>query len=258
MDVPLEKLQSYHTPSSAVDVGAESPDVQNVTDLLKMEKHVEGGYFVETDRDAQQITLEAGKFQPAQYSYNAGESRSLSTSIFYFRTPKTSMGVFHRNASRTVHTLHHGRGIYAILHAENNDEGRKGVWIETFRVGHGIAKGERLQWIVEGGNYKASFLIAEDGAKGDGSGLLISEVCCAGIFVIRTDLRVFEANETQAVVPGFDYKDHDFFDGEWFEKVGDSRRLEAFGMAIEKGSHLGRRSRCCVPRTINYFVWMNR
>jgi predicted cupin superfamily sugar epimerase len=219
MDVSLEKLQSYHTPSTAVDVVAESSNIQNVIDLLKMEKHVEGGYFVETDRDVQQITLEAGKFQPAQYSHNAGEKRSLSTSIFYLLTPKSSMGVFHRNASRTVHTLHHGRGIYVILHDEDNEEGRKGVRIETFRVGHDIAKGERLQWIVEGGNYKASFLIGEDEVKGDGSGLLISEVCCASIFFVGIYLRVYEANEKQTVVPGFDYNDHDFLTANGLKKL---------------------------------------
>ena len=43
-------------------------------------------------------------------------------------------------------------------------------------VGHDINAGERLQWVVDGGKYKASCLL-EDVDGGDGSdGLLISEV----------------------------------------------------------------------------------
>jgi predicted cupin superfamily sugar epimerase len=41
-------------------------------------------------------------------------------------------------------------------------------------VGKDIAKGERTVWIVEGGKYKASYLL--DGAEGER--LLISEVSC--------------------------------------------------------------------------------
>ena len=54
-------------------------------------------------------------------------------------------------------------------------------------VGKDVMEGEQLQWIVEGGKYKASFLL-EDAAGGEGTGCLISET----------------------VVPGFEYEDHDF------------------------------------------------
>lgn len=46
--------------------------------------------------------------------------------------------------------------------------------IETFVVGQDIEKGERLQWVVEGGKYKGTFLLPDDG--GSSNGLLISEV----------------------------------------------------------------------------------
>jgi predicted cupin superfamily sugar epimerase len=60
--------------------------------------------------------------------------------------------------------------------------------VETFVVGQDIAKGERLQWIVEGGKFKASFLLEDREGTGESEGLLISET----------------------VVPGFEYFDHDF------------------------------------------------
>lgn len=49
-------------------------------------------------------------------------------------------------------------------------------------VGRDIAHGERIQWVVEGGVYKGSYLerSSTDGEDGDNTGeegLLISEVC---------------------------------------------------------------------------------
>jgi predicted cupin superfamily sugar epimerase len=51
--------------------------------------------------------------------------------------------------------------------------------IETFVVGHNIEEGERLQWIVEGDIYKASYLLPDNENSGESeSGLLISEASC--------------------------------------------------------------------------------
>lgn len=75
-----------------------------------------------------------------------------------------------------------------ILHAdEASREGNAGrkVAVESFVVGGDIERGERLQWVVDGGKYKASYLLpdtdtgtdGEDYANGEGTqGLLISEV----------------------------------------------------------------------------------
>ena len=60
--------------------------------------------------------------------------------------------------------------------------------VETFVVGHDVVNGERLQWIVGGGKYKASFLLPDEEGGSSSDGLLISET----------------------VVPGFEYEDHDF------------------------------------------------
>jgi hypothetical protein len=84
-----------------------------------------------------------------------------------------------------VHTLHKGRGRYVIIHADEEGEEKR---IETFTVGHNVAKGERLQWIVEGGKFKASYLLPDQDGGDSSQGLLISET----------------------VVPWFEYCDHDF------------------------------------------------
>ena len=95
-----------------------------------------------------------------------------------------------------MHTLHRGRGRYVVIHADE-DSGSDlsppsaGKRIEMFVVGPRVDRGEKLQWIVEGGKYKASFLLPDDADDGEGTtseGLLISET----------------------VVPGFEYCDHDF------------------------------------------------
>ena len=57
-----------------------------------------------------------------------------------------------------------------LIHADEPGTKKR---IETFVVGTDVTKGEKSVWIVEGGKYKASFLL--DGAEGER--LLISEVC---------------------------------------------------------------------------------
>lgn len=106
--------------------------------------------------------------------------RNASTSIFYLLTPGAPQGGFHRNSGRTVHALHRGRGRYVVIHADEaeRDAGTAKARVETFAVGPDVGRGERLQWVVAGGKYKASFLVPEPGGAGEegSGGLLISEV----------------------------------------------------------------------------------
>lgn len=91
-----------------------------------------------------------------------------------------------------------------IIHAdEEGKEGRKRI--ETFVVGHNVEKGEKLQWIVEGGKFKASFLLPDTEGEEGSEGLLISET----------------------VVPGFEFCDHDFLSAQGLrDLVGDEMARE--------------------------------
>ncbi|KAK4452384.1 RmlC-like cupin domain-containing protein [Podospora aff. communis PSN243] len=176
----------------------DSAAIQTVIATLGMQAHGEGGFFSETDRDPRLVpspfpntAASTGKAGPdllsAQRSGFDPAFRNTSTSIYYLLTPASPQGFFHRNRGRTVHTLHRGRGRYVIIHG--NEPGHR---VETFVVGQDIAAGERLQWIVEGGKFKASFLLPDRDTSGsetgESGGLLISET----------------------VIPGFEYFDHDF------------------------------------------------
>ncbi|KAF2207911.1 hypothetical protein CERZMDRAFT_114883 [Cercospora zeae-maydis SCOH1-5] len=174
-------LQPYFDVNGSQD---ESSELKAVIAALGMQKHPEGGYFVETDRDP----LRVPNPLPSSADEDEDQTRSASTTIHYLLTPKSPLGAWHRNKARTVHTLHRGRGRYVIIHADEESRWKSKARVEVFTVGQDVLQGERLQWIVEGGKYKTSFLLPDE-RGGDGSeGLLISET----------------------VVPGFEYSDHDF------------------------------------------------
>ena len=155
----------------------ESPPLEQLISKLHMQKHPEGGYFVESDRDPLRVPnpfVIEGRNGLDVKSVGT-ETRSASTTIFYLLTPNSPQGAFHRNKGRTIHTLHKGRGRYIIIHADERREGHK-ARVEVFTVGQDIEKGERLQWIVEGGKYKSSFLLPDEEGTSESGGLLISEV----------------------------------------------------------------------------------
>ncbi|KAL3495212.1 RmlC-like cupin domain-containing protein [Aspergillus germanicus] len=196
LDTPLPSIKPIYPPTPIPcpsNPSIESSLTQNLISILNLSPHPEGRYFLETDRNPLQtanpyhnnsknvnsinkhndsthgINTDI-KSNPPQKSDDgtADKTRAASTSIFDLITPRSPRGAFHRNHSRTVHTLHRGRGR------------------------------ERLQWVVEGGDYKASYLLPDDdGEEGESSGLLI----------------------TETVVPGFDMADHDFLTPQNMEKL---------------------------------------
>lgn len=169
--LPSRLVPSF-TPS---DNTTESSASKHLIETLGLQKHPEGGYFVETDRDQLRV--------PNPFpDRDAGDStRCASTTIYYLLTPASPKGSFHRNKGRTVHTLHKGRGRYVIIHADDVNPGQK-ARVETFVVGQDIGAGERLQWIVEGGKYKASYLLPDVEGGTESAGLLISEVFLSTFF----------------------------------------------------------------------------
>lgn len=175
--------------------------------------HIEGGFFIETDRGTETIpspfpppsasSTNAKDLAPQRPGFDP-EVRNTSTTIFYLLTPSGPQGGFHRNLGRTVHTLHRGRGRYVLIHADEGAEGEE-KRIETFLVGQDVAQGERLQWIVDGGKFKASFLLSDSEGGSPSEGLLISET----------------------VVPGFEFCDHDFLSkGGLKDLVGEEKSEE--------------------------------
>lgn len=197
----LPEIKQVYKPSTAKNL-TESPAITNTINSLNMIRHIEGGYFVETDRDPLLIPSPFPNPETASATLDlvGGQRpgfdpkiRNASTSIFYLLTPQSPQGGFHRNLGRTIHTLHRGRGMYVLIHADEPDLPCGGKRVESFIVGQNLERGEKLQWIVEGGKFKASFLLDVEGQDGkeENEGLLISET----------------------VVPGFEYCDHEFLPG---------------------------------------------
>lgn len=181
MDIPASEIKPIYRPKSSQP---DSPAIQQTINILGLIEHLEGGFFVETDRDSRRVpnpflnsTKDQGYQLDAATAVNGADdsTRSASTTIHYFLTPKTSVGAFHRNKGRTVHTLHSGRGRYVIIHPDEVGPDGK-ARIESFVVGHNLAAGERLQWIVEGGKFKSSYLLPDTDEGKETQGLLISEV----------------------------------------------------------------------------------
>jgi predicted cupin superfamily sugar epimerase len=183
----------------------ESPTAQKLIKHLSLQPHIEGGYFVELDRDPLTIpnpfpSVPAPPNQTAAKPFSGDESiRNASTSIFYYLSRGRPQGCFHRNKGRTVHTLVRGRGRYVLVHADEEGEekmNKKKKRVETFLVGKDVEQGERMVWVVEGGKYKASFLVEGDGEEGE-EGLLISEVCSHSFphFDVLMEMGCFVAND---------------------------------------------------------------
>lgn len=233
---PTFSLQK-HDPQAPPEPGSVQPKEPAgsiaIISALAMIPHPEGGYFKETARDPRRVAnpfhasydsgmTSVGKkhvfSEVADAAQEEGEdagtkwtelTRSASTNIFYLLSEGRSWGRFHRNKGRTVHTLHKGRARYVIIHADevfNGIRPKGEARIETYVVGQDVVAGEQLQWVVEGGKYKASFLLPdEEDGKESRDGCLISET----------------------VIPGFEYADHDFLLPERLvELIGAERAAE--------------------------------
>jgi predicted cupin superfamily sugar epimerase len=197
----------------------ESPSTASVIAVLALEKHVEGGYFAEIDRDPLTIPNpfpHSNTPQTTEKPISGDNSlRNASTSIYYLLTPTTPQGHFHRNKGRTVHTLIEGRGRYVLIHADEKGDKKR---VESFIVGKDVSKGEKAVWIVEGGKYKASYLLPmTDNKDSSKDRLLISEVSsmCACSREKNDCVNVL----MQTVVPGFEFSDHDFLPIETFGEL---------------------------------------
>ncbi|KEQ60084.1 uncharacterized protein M437DRAFT_54982 [Aureobasidium melanogenum CBS 110374] len=227
IDSSLPPLRPVYEPKDSSAPRNESPHLAKLISTLHLQQHIEGGYFVETDRDANRVpnpflntSPSASDSEQTTFYTSTGATRNASTSIHYLLTPESPMGAFHRNRGRTIHTLHRGRGRYVIIHADevmpeyDSHSGiRSKARVETFIVGQNVEKGEKLQWIVDGGKYKSSFLLPlEDEDPTNNEGLLISET----------------------VVPGFEYSDHDFMRIERLEALVTKEQADEMRWMLRK------------------------
>jgi len=152
------------------------PPDSRLAAALSLEPHPEGGFFRRTHENPR--TVPNPFADASDHPHDA--VRLASTSIHYLLTPASPVGHFHRNKALTYHLHHRGRGRYRLIHGDGS--------VEEYVVGPDLEKGDKIMWIVEGGVWKSSAL---EPSRDDGEeGLLISEV----------------------VVPGFDFRDHEFLD----------------------------------------------
>ncbi|KAH7556775.1 hypothetical protein BM1_06209 [Bipolaris maydis] len=115
------KLTPIYPSSSSAPQGdeeeEESPTTQSLISSLHLQKHIEGGYFAELDRNP--LLIPNPFLQP-----NSGDAQGKDEVKRTAEKPASGddtaqpMGKFHRNKGRTVHTLISGRGRYVLIHAD--------------------------------------------------------------------------------------------------------------------------------------------
>lgn len=179
MDIPITSIKPIYHPSPTTPTSkSKSKSIQTTIQSLHLQAHPEGGYYTETDRHPLRIPYPHSKDQSTTDTDTDSNTRSLSSTIYYYLTPDSPTCFFHLNRSRTIHSLHRGRARYVIIHADwVADDGTAPV--TSFVVGPDLDKGERMQWVVEGGKYKACYLLPDDPSEtgaGESEGLLITEV----------------------------------------------------------------------------------
>ncbi|GIJ99908.1 hypothetical protein Aspvir_003922 [Aspergillus viridinutans] len=212
MDIPIPSIKPIYHPSPTTST-PKSKSVQTTIQTLHLQPHPEGGYYAETDRPPLQIPNPHRKDQ-SDTNNNTDNTRSLSSTIYYYLTPDSPTCFFHLNRSRTIHSLHRGRARYVIIHADlATHDGPAPV--TSFVVGPDLDKGERMQWVVEGGKYKACYLLPDypsENGDGESEGLLI----------------------TETVVPGFEFEDHEFLNPQTMESLLPEEQCRALSWMLKK------------------------
>ena len=128
---------------------------ESIIRTLKLEPHIEGGYFKRTFES------------PTQTSTN----RPAMSSIYYLLTNDTPIGYLHQNKSDIIHFFHSGSPIkYSIVSPDGE--------LITKVLGSDLEQGHLPQFMVKGGYWKASELVQKEASLKDFG--LISEAVCPG------------------------------------------------------------------------------
>lgn len=147
---------------------------QDLIKQLSLVEHVEGGYFSETYRAAEEIETP-----------RVGTNRSMMTSIYYLLTDDRPVDHLHQNKSDIMHYFQAGAPItYILVDLEGN--------LTKPKLGMAIENGEMPQLLVPRGYWKAAVL--EFGEYG-----LLGEAVAPG-FDYR-DMTIANAKSIQAQFP---------------------------------------------------------
>lgn len=147
---------------------------QDWIEKLSLVEHVEGGYFFESYRSAEEMPT------PRE-----GSDRSVMTSIYYLLTDDRPINHLNKNTSDIVHYFQAGASItYFLIDLEGK--------LKKIRLGLDVAQGEVPQLIVPGGYWKAAVL--ESGEYG-----LLGEAVAPG-FDYR-DMAIGKAAEIRQQFP---------------------------------------------------------
>ena len=141
---------------------------------LSLEKHIEGGYFVETYRSEETVSTN-----------REGNERSILTSIYYLLTDDRPINYLHKNKSDILHYFHLGSPITYITVSPQGE-------LKKVKLGLNIAKGEVPQLLVPGGYWKTALL--EEGEFG-----LLGESVSPG-FEYK-DMEIAKPNSFRALFP---------------------------------------------------------
>ncbi|KAJ7232065.1 RmlC-like cupin domain-containing protein [Mycena rebaudengoi] len=106
---------------------------QELIAQLNLQKHPEGGYYAETDRQKSLVPTPFVEGDPP---------RSLATSIYYLLTHDSPNGFFHMNKSVTYHIHHQGRAEYTLITPGHEGPGKGET--RMLLVGTGVWKMSRL------------------------------------------------------------------------------------------------------------------
>ena len=152
------------------------PTAEQIIQILRLENHVEGGYFRRTFQSDHRPTLFTGENQ-----------RYLTTSIYYLLTQESDVGHWHNNKSDILHYFHLGDPIEYSLILPNGT-------LQQIVLGTDLINGQQLQFPVMGGTWKTSRLL--QGEHGFG---LISEAVSPGFDY--ADMTIADSDTLQASYP---------------------------------------------------------
>ena len=157
-----------------------------IIETLKLEPHIQGGYFKRTYTDPKKVFIDSG----SQRVWDKTVERPRATAIHYLLTSDSPINHFIKNRSDILHCYHLGLPIqYVLLHPDRT--------LQKIVLGPDILAGQTMQLFVASGCWKAARLWenrSTSTAEFIPSAFKDAGSCDYGLI-------------TEVVIPGFDYAD---------------------------------------------------